>query len=66
MLCVSKKDTKLYTTMDCRKCNENTVKNVTLLLNKDYICLSVARALVRSKIDLLDAYEQVCIIPEDI
>ncbi len=66
MLCVPKKDMKLRTTVDCRKRNENTIKDVTPLPDQDYIRLSVARALVRSKIDLSDAYEQVRIVPEDV
>ena len=41
------------------------VKDVTPLPDQDIIRLDIARAKIRSKIDLLDAYEQICIIPED-
>ena len=34
--------------------------------DQDVICLDVARAKYRSKIDLSDAYEQVRIVPEDV
>ena len=35
------------------------------LPDQDVICLDIARAKICSKIDLSDAYEQICIIPED-
>jgi len=38
---------------------------VTPLPDQDVICLDIARAKICSKIDLLDAYEQMHIIPED-
>src|SRR5258706_1877791 len=66
MLCIPKKSGKLRTVVDCHKCNENTVKDVTPLPDQDRIRMDVARAKYRSMIDLSDAYEQVCIVPEDV
>lgn len=63
---VSPKRIPNYILLDCHKHNENTIKDVTLLLDQDYIRLSVAHALVWLKIDLSDVYKQVHIVPEDI
>ena len=63
---IPKKTGKLRTMIDCRKCNNNTVKDVTPFPDRDQIRMDVARAKYRSKIDLLNAYEQVCMEPEDI
>jgi len=41
------------------------VKDVTPLPDQDVIWLDIARVKICSKIDLSDAYEQICIIPED-
>ena len=41
------------------------VKDVTPLPDQDIIHLNIARAKIRSKIDLSDAYEQIHIIPKD-
>ncbi len=66
MLCLPKKDRHLWTVVDCRQRNENTVKDVTPMPDQDGIREDVARAKYRSKIDLSDAYEQVRIIEDDI
>ena len=66
MLCIKKKTNKLRTVVDGRQHNDNTTKDVTPLPDQDVIRLDVARAKIRSKIDLLDAYEQVCIVPSDV
>jgi hypothetical protein len=66
MLCVHKKTMALHTVVDGRQRNENTLKDVTPLPDQDLIRLDVARAKIRSKIDLSDAYEQVCIVPSDV
>lgn len=66
MLCIPKKDNSLRTVVDCRKRNENTVKDVTPFPDQEQIRMDVARAPIRSKIDLSDAYEQIRIIPEDV
>ena len=42
------------------------VKDVTPLPDQDVIHLDIARAKIHSKIDLLDAYEQIHVIPEDV
>lgn len=66
MLCIPKKDGGLRTVIDCRKRNDNTVKDVTPFPDQEQIRMDVARAPVRSKIDLSDAYEQIRIEPGDV
>jgi hypothetical protein len=66
MLCVHKKTMALCTVVDGRQHNENMIKDVTLLPDQDLIRLDVARAKIRSKIDLSDAYEQVRIVPSNV
>ena len=68
MLCIPKnaRDATLRTVVDCRKRNENTVRDVTPLPDQDTICMDVARAKYHSKIDLTDAYEQVRVEPRDV
>jgi hypothetical protein len=46
--------------------NENMVKDVTPLPDQDIIHLDVTRVKIHSKIDLSDAFEQICIVPEDV
>lgn len=66
MLCLPKKDGGLRTTIDCRERNANTFKDVTPLPDQDALRMDVARRMIRSKIDLSDAYEQVRVIIEDV
>jgi hypothetical protein len=66
MLCIPKKSGKLRTVVDCRKRNDNTIRDVTPLPDQDGIRTDVARAKFRSKIDLSNAYEQIRIVPEDV
>jgi len=66
MLCIKKKNNTLQTVIDGQQRNNNTVKDVTPLPDQDVIRLDIARAKIRSKIDLSDAYEQIHIIPEDV
>jgi hypothetical protein len=66
MLCVHKKTMALRTIVDGRQCNENMLKDVTPLPDQDLIRLDVARAKIRSKINLSDTYEQVHIVPSDV
>ncbi|SJL05234.1 uncharacterized protein ARMOST_08600 [Armillaria ostoyae] len=66
MLCLLKKDRHLWTVIDCRQHNKNTVKDVTPMPDQDGIREDMARGKYRSKIDLSDAYEQVQIVPDDI
>lgn len=42
MMCIFKKDTHLHTIVDCRQRNENTVKDVTPMLDQDNIREDVA------------------------
>lgn len=53
------KNAGIRTVVDCRKRNNNTVKDVTPFPDQEQIRMDVARAPVRSKIDLSDAYEQI-------
>ena len=66
MLCVPKKNGQLRTVVDCRKRNDNTLRDVTPFPDQDEIRADVARAKYRSKIDLSDAYEQIRVEPEDV
>ena len=66
MLCIPKKTGKLRTVIDCRKRNDNTVKDVTPFPDQDQIRLDVAKAKFRSKIDMSDAYEQIRVEPSDV
>jgi hypothetical protein len=66
MLCIRKKDSHLQTVVDARQRNENTVKDVTPLPDQEVIREDVARGRIRSKIDLSDAYDQVCVRTEDV
>ena len=66
MLCVPKKNGDLRTVVDCRKRNDNTLRDVTPFPDQDQIRNDVARAKFRSKIDLSDAYEQIRVHPEDV
>ncbi|KAG6892546.1 hypothetical protein C0995_003159, partial [Termitomyces sp. Mi166 len=66
LLCIPKKDGTLQTALDARQCNDNTIKDVTPLPDQEVIHEDVVKAKYRSKINLTDAYEQVCICVEDI
>jgi hypothetical protein len=66
MLCIHKKDRHLHTVVDTCQRNNNTVKNVTPLLDQEVIWEEVAWAKFWSKIDLSDAYEQVHVRTEDV
>jgi len=66
MLCILKKTGKSRTVIDCRKHNDNMVKDVTPFPDQDQIRMDVTRAGYRSKIDLSNMYEQVCVEPEDV
>ena len=65
-MCIPKKDGRLRTVVDARQRNDNTVKDVTPLLDQEVIQEDVARAKYRSKINLADAYEQVRVEPKDV
>ena len=66
MLCMSKKSGKLQTVIDCCKRNDNKIKDVTLFPDQDQIQMDISRVKYCSKIDLLNAYEQVQIESEDV
>ena len=68
MLCIPKKSGKPWTVIDCckRNNNNNMVKDVTPFPDQDQIQMDVAKAKYRLKFDLLNAYEQVQVKPEDI
>jgi len=66
MLCIPKKTGKLQTVIDCRKHNDNMVKDMTPFPDQDQIRMDIARARYCSKIDLSNTYEQVHVEPEDV
>src|SRR6266481_635157 len=66
MLCVLKKSSRLQMVFDLHLQNENTVKDVSPFLDQDTIRHDVARAACRSKLDMSEVYEQICVQPEDV
>ena len=66
MLCIPKKNGTLRTMFDLRQQNENTWKDVTPFPDQDVICHDIAQAKFRSKLNMIEAYEQTCIRPEDV
>ncbi len=66
LLSILKKSGRLRTVVDCRKRNENTVRDVTPFPDQDQIRMDVAKGKYRSKIDLSDAYEQVRVEEADV
>ncbi|KAG6882076.1 hypothetical protein C0995_015940, partial [Termitomyces sp. Mi166 len=60
------KDGMLWTVLDAPQHNDNTIKDVTPLLDQEVIRKDVVKARYRSKIDLTNAYEQVRIHVKDI
>ena len=61
-----KKNGKLHTVFDLWEQNANTVKDVTPFPDQDIIRNDMARATYHSKLDMSEAYEQICIVPEHI
>ena len=61
MLCVLKKSSRLRTVFDLHLQNENTVKDVSPFPDQDTIRHDVAHTAYRSKLDMLEAYEQICV-----
>src|SRR6266481_1282220 len=66
MVCVPKKSTWLRTIFNLWIENDNTEKDVLPFPDQDVICNDIARAPYRSKLDMSEAYEQICIVPEDV
>ena len=68
LLCIPKTgaELKLRTVIDAREKNNNTIIDTTPLPNQDLIREAVASHKYTSVIDMTDAYEQMCITPEDV
>jgi hypothetical protein len=66
LLYIEKKNGTLRTVVDARLRNTNMFLDVTPLPDLDMIRDQFARAKFRSKIDMTDAYKQICIVPEDV
>src|SRR6266481_9038765 len=66
MLCILKKSSRLRTVFDLHFQNENMVKDISPFLDQDTIWHDVACATYRSKLDMLEAYEQICVRLEDV
>ena len=66
MLYIPKKNSKLCTVFDLREQNDNTVKDVTPFPDQDIIRNDMARVAYRSKLNMSEAYEQICIVPEHV
>ena len=63
-MCIPKKDGTLRTIIDACNCNTNTVLDVTPMPNMRYLMDCMAHCKYWSKIDMTDAYEQICIEPD--
>ena len=61
MLSIPKKNGTLRTVFNLRQQKENTWKDVTPFPDQDAIHHDIARAMFRSKLDMTEAYEQMCI-----
>ena len=66
MLCVLKKNGKLQTVFDLRMQNKNTEKHVSPFPDQDTIWHNIVHAAYRSKLDMSEAYKQICVCPEDV
>ena len=66
MLCIPKKNSKLCTVFNLQEQNDNMVKDVTPFPDQDIICNDMARAAYQSKLNMSEAYEQICIVPEHV
>ena len=66
MLCVLKKNGKLCTVFNLCMQNKNIEKDVSPFLDQDTIWHDVACAAYRAKLDMLEAYKQICVCTEDV
>ena len=66
MLCIPKKNGKLCTVFDLQEQNNDMVKDMTPFPNQDIIRNDMARAAYCSKLDMSEAYEQICIVLEHV
>ena len=64
LLCITKKDGSLRTVIDACNQNTNTVLDVTPMPDMHYLMDCMARHKYWSKIDMMDAYEQIRIEPD--
>jgi len=61
LLCLAKKDGSLQTIIDARNRNANSVLDVTPMLDMRFIMDSLARNKYQSKINMTNAYKQICV-----
>ena len=66
MLCVLKKNGKLHMVFDLHLQNKNTEEDVSPFLDQDTIWHGIVHAAYRSKLDMSEAYEQICVCDEDV
>ena len=66
MLCILKKNGILCIIFNLQQQNKNSWKDVTPFPDQDAIHHDIVRAMFRSKLDMPEAYEQMCIRPEDV
>ena len=66
MVCVPKKSAWLRTVFDLWIQNDNTEKDISPFLDQDVIHNDIAHTPYRSKLDMSEAYKQICIVPEDV
>src|SRR6266481_6153061 len=66
MVCIPKKSAQLRTVFDLWIQNDNMEKDVSPFPDQDVIRNDVACTPYRSKLDMLEAYEQIHIVPEDV
>jgi Reverse transcriptase (RNA-dependent DNA polymerase)/RNase H-like domain found in reverse transcriptase len=61
MLCIPKMNGTVHTIFNLREQNENTVKNITPFSDQDIIRNDIARTTYRTKLNMSEAYEQICV-----
>jgi len=66
MLCMLKKNGKLQLVFDLCMQNNNMEKDMSPFLDQDTIRHDIAHAPYRSKLDMSEAYEKICIKPKDV
>ena len=66
MLCVLKKNRKLCMVFDLHMQNENMEKDISPFPDQDTIQHNVACAAYRSKLNMSEAYKQICVCNEDV
>jgi len=66
IVCIPKKSAQLRTVFDLRIQNDNMEKDISPFPDQDAIHNDIAHVPYRSKLDMSEVYEQICIVPEDI